>query len=338
MIENLPIEIFYMLMAVFGIMLGIGLVWKQGVFTMIAGIFLILIFLPVTSFAFGSVWVETGVSELCGTVDDVLGDALFTELYTTNTGWTQVSTQITVDSGAADAVHFNAAQDGTDRRVHKSLGVTLDGTFRLDFQVTLTAKNLPTHYPVVLSSSNLAPRTGAQDVLGVGYGSSAWGTSDTDGFLVVSKDSADSLINPHFSTNIAAGTGSTYYLTLERLSDTLVRLSVYSDSGRTTHVAGSPQITGVGAEVTGFTTVQHSVDSAAASSRTLTLTGDNLTIYDLLVGGDVECVTEVTGEFDTPAPVEIDYTMKALVLVFSGLMMMFGWWQSDFENPFGDSV
>lgn len=52
------------------------------------------------------------------------------------------------------------------------------------------------------------------------------------------------------------------------------------------------------------------------------------------IGGN----TTITENVIYEEPVEIDYNIKAVVMIFAGLLMMFGWWQGDFENPFGDSV
>lgn len=57
MIENLPIEIFYGMLAIFAAMFTAGIVWRDssagGVFMFIAGIWLIIIFIPVTSIVYG---------------------------------------------------------------------------------------------------------------------------------------------------------------------------------------------------------------------------------------------------------------------------------------------
>lgn len=309
------------IMAFSVVLLSIGFWKKSGIMVLIGGLFFMGMAVLIDGIS-QQAWSETQRIELCEPSETVPGADLFTELYTTNSGWTQVSTQITVDSGSADELHFNAAQDGTDRRVHKSMGVSLTGAFGLDFEVDITAKNLPTHFPVLVSSSTLVPRTGAQDLLGVAYGSSAYG-GGSDGFLIVSKDTDDAIITIHHSTNIVAGTG-TYYITLERQSDTVVVLSVYSDSDRTVHVSGSPQIAGITSEITGFANVQHSVDSGSANTRTLTMTGDNLVVYSLAEGGDSEvCTTSIEGEWQD-SNVEIPSTLRFLFAFGSIIVMALG--------------
>lgn len=53
------------------------------------------------------------------------------------------------------------------------------------------------------------------------------------------------------SATIGIALNTTYYITLERLSATQARLSVFSDAGRTVHVAGSPETITIAATVTG---------------------------------------------------------------------------------------
>lgn len=52
----------------------------------------------------------------------------FSDDYTTNSGWIQTGTLVTVDSGLADKVYSNSAPANAVHKVYKSLGFTLDNT------------------------------------------------------------------------------------------------------------------------------------------------------------------------------------------------------------------
>lgn len=60
MIENLPIEMFYVFMTIFGAMFIAGIVWRDssagGVFMFVSGISLVVFFIPVDSLAYTPVW------------------------------------------------------------------------------------------------------------------------------------------------------------------------------------------------------------------------------------------------------------------------------------------
>lgn len=53
MLYDLPIEIFYVLLSLFAAIIAIGLITRQPVFLMFAGVFLLLIFIPVTNLTYG---------------------------------------------------------------------------------------------------------------------------------------------------------------------------------------------------------------------------------------------------------------------------------------------
>lgn len=201
------------------------------------------------------------------------GTTLFTDAYTTNTGWTQTGTLVTVDSGVADKIAFVAALDGTDRRVSKSLSTTTPPSYwKLDTTFNPTAATTPAHLIIGLTAGTGNPYTATQHMVGIEYNDTT-----SNGLCVAYKDGSGTVGNS--TERIAAATGSTYYISLEQIRLGYITLSVYSDSGRTSHVSGSPISTYIPTGISMLTTIQHSVASTGGGTRSLTATLDDTTLY-----------------------------------------------------------
>lgn len=206
---------------------------------------------------------------------------VFQDDYSTNAGWTQVSTLVTVDDPSfPDIVKFNGVPDASDRRVHKAIGTTLSDTewiLESEFFVNAHSGN-PGHQVFVLSAGTNDPGQTASDVdmIGITY---QGGTGDPVSLKIRSKVGTG-VIQTH-GTPILLGIGEQVYLRLSRTSATDVTLEVFSDAARTLHIAGSPvMVTDIPATIIGLDTLQHANTSQGGSGRNLTAEIDNTSIFD----------------------------------------------------------
>ncbi|MDP3780677.1 MAG: discoidin domain-containing protein, partial [Nitrosopumilaceae archaeon] len=178
-----------------------------------------------------------------------LATGAVTETYTTNAGWTQVLTNVTVDSGTPDKVKYAG---GTDQEayVHKSLGQTLGSTWTYDFEFKiLSIVNNATTFPVGLTAGTGYMQTASQDAVGMSQEAAAGGVQS---FF---KNGAGAVTEGTRINSLVAGT--LYYNRLE-FTDTNLRLNVFTDSARTIHFTGSPQNqTLTAGSITGLTHLQH---------------------------------------------------------------------------------
>ena len=204
---------------------------------------------------------------------DVVETLSFSENFDSNTGFTQTGTLVTVNSGVAGKLSFDAATAGSDRRVHKSLGLTLsDSAWVARFEYKYTASNVPAHMIMSFQSGTGDTFNATLDGLGIVHGADYTGNE----LLPFSSDGS----TKSTSTSYVALTSNTqYYVEVARTSTTNVRLKVFSDSGFSTQVGSTVNFT-VPSTTTTLTYMNSCVNSAGNSIRSLTSTIDNLKIYD----------------------------------------------------------
>lgn len=218
----------------------------------------------------------------------------FRDLYTTNAGWTQTSTQVTVDSGTADAVNFAGATatGPTYRAVHKALGLTLSDTkwiMRFKYVYTTSAGGGPLHYIAVLRAGTSDPTSSGDHIAilhHVSYG----------GVVIQEKDGATPTNN---TTGLTMSTGNTYYIQLERTSATNIRISAFSNPSYTTHIANSPQNHAC-ASTSGnsLDTLIHS-NVSDTGTESLTADIDDMHIWDAANAADISMPLNVVDDSTT---------------------------------------
>ncbi|WP_417600173.1 gliding motility-associated C-terminal domain-containing protein [Owenweeksia hongkongensis] len=228
-------------------------------------------------------FVYSNVKAQCNFFDD----------YTTSTGWTQVSSEVEIINGK---VHFiNGAKCREfQKRLHKPLGRTIDENdcweVKFEFKPSSVGSknNLPYSGHVILgltagtNSFNCdcpdppctGRKKGNQDGFLLNY--SAQNPPNGDLFFhIIARDS----INLHPSQRIIANSlGATYFITLAKAQKNQVQLSVYSDSGYTNHLPGSPVMLTYPGNIDGLTHVQHGNTINGELRRELTGTLDNVCI------------------------------------------------------------
>ena len=244
-------------------------------YVIVLGIAIIALSLFVLSFSGASSHIASAAQQI-----------LFQDGYSSSTGWTQVGTQITVNSIAhPGVVYFDNVNGGggvTQERVYKQISLPLpSGNWTADFDYKFTASSIPNHRVFALTTTSGDPEAQAPaNRIIVDHGFS------TDGLFILVNGGVDSTPIP-ISPNVQ------YYVRLDK-TPTLLTLSVFSDPARTIPVLGSPSTFVI--LPTDFNNnlnfVQHSGCTICGGARTLTAQIDNTIIYTQTA----VCSTDEQGE------------------------------------------
>lgn len=229
----------------------------------------------------------------------LLSQCDFFDDYTTNTGWTQVGIDVEVSGGKLQfidgAINGSNGSGEGQKRVYKSLGATMmaNNVWYAEFDFypqsvgTRLGQPWTGHSLLALTAGTQEPfnncpnqpctglPTGTQDGLLVYFG--AENPPNGDVWLqIIARDNS----TEYTSTNqiIIPNLTTTYYPRFERLSSTLVQLSVFSDAARTLHMNGSPITLNIPNTIEGLNTVQHGNIVRGDYRREFTGTIDNLCI------------------------------------------------------------
>jgi hypothetical protein len=223
----------------------------------------------------GSRFEETDTRKIYNYLENLL---IFEDDYTTNSGWTQTGTKVTVDSGTPDKVKGTGNSGiGTQESVTKSLGVTLSNTtWSAEFELKMISASDWYSIPFGLSAGTSNIETATQDSVGITFNGNGGLQPKVYGFY---KDGSGSWTQVIPTSILYLTAGTLYYLRVERTSSTNIKISVFTDSGRTTHITNSPYNFTIPSTIGGLTTIQHShrADSFANNS---TWEIDNVKIYD----------------------------------------------------------
>jgi len=153
--------------------------------------------------------------------------------YDVTADWTKVGTKITVNETVSDVGYFDNIENASGRNIiHQALGLTMSNSlWYATFTFTISAvTNFGTGWWWFLTDVIGIPEVDTVDGIGVEIAN-----------ILTIRGYANDATTASVSTNIAISVGVTYYATLERTSATNCTLNIYSNSGRTTHITGSPQ-------------------------------------------------------------------------------------------------
>lgn len=205
--------------------------------------------------------------------------------------WTQVGTGVSVSQATG---YFNNASGGQQRRIHQPLGFSLDSNrlfvVQCKFRPIATGSYLGQPfcgaYPIALTTGNGSPYyncpnvncTGyplsTKDMITVGYEA----LNPPDGELYLFIRSRHKRIN-YLSGKIKATTlNQDYFIQLDRLSDTVLQLSVFNDSNYTNHILGSPIQDTIPNTLFGMNTIQVGNATGGNYQRVLTGYTDNICV------------------------------------------------------------
>ena len=196
--------------------------------------------------------------------------ATFEDDYTSNSGWVQTGSKVTVDSGKSDWVDANgAATNDSLQQVIKSLGITLNDTaWTADFTYINNGGTVG-GYPFVFQSGTGNYDSASNDAITM--------SEDNPNKIKINTKNGGTYVAG--SSTIAVGSGTTYYIRLQRTSATDIKLSAFTDPARITHASGSPVTAsnaGI-ANITGLTYVQHQNQTTGGGGTT------NFEITDLKI-------------------------------------------------------
>ncbi len=199
------------------------------------------------------------------------------DIYSTGSPvWTQTGTDVSINT-LMGYCSFKATADAPNpHRVTRNIGFLPNDKWRADFDFAYNGlgSTNPHHYIAAFTNNNAQPMVTSQDVIYAQVATTSTGAVQIWGG---SRDGAGSSIVYSSATGIAISTG-TFYVSVERLCSTKGRISVFTDAGRTTHAAGSPQYFDIDATVTSLTYLQHSNDVNYLPGSRLTADIDNLCI------------------------------------------------------------
>ena len=200
----------------------------------------------------------------------------FADDFTSNTGWTQTGTTVTVNSGIAGKAAYVSSSGASTDRVSKGLGITLSDSLwcaDFDFQATtMTAGGDDAQGAVFsLCSTTGTPRSGTQDNIMMFI----YNSGGTTYLLSYARDGTSTSV----SSGIIISLSTQYYCRLQRTSATGARLSVFSDADRTIPISGSPVNYTIPSTINTLTTLVIG-SGAGAGSSTISLDIDNAKIYD----------------------------------------------------------
>jgi hypothetical protein len=208
-----------------------------------------------------------------GTSSERIG-ADMTETFDDAAPWTQTGTLVAVDAADSNKLEFLNANNGTDRRVEKALAATLnDSLWIADFIYRFSAGTAPSHAILAFSSDIGNPNSVSADAIYVFH------NSDVSNELQISHKDGQT----GFGTvggYIPISVNTTYYVRLQRTSSTNIRLSIFSDSSRLTHVPSSPINVTIASTISALDVVGAYCNGVGSPTRHLTAYVDTLNIYN----------------------------------------------------------
>lgn len=215
--------------------------------------------------------------------------------YTTAESWTKTGTAATVDDNITGKCSLKDIPNNADHRVTKALGSTLSNSkwiAHTEFKATVS--NAGSNIVWWLSSSSGTLRT-THDVIGLEYvhgsGLHFW---INDG----GSTSSD-------ATYLSVTVGKQYYLTIMRLSTTLVRLELYSDKARTILI-GSRSYTILSTAGNSLTHVQHGGETTGGTADVGDFELDNFKVWDGITNPAEQETATHTENFSADAWVDQD--------------------------------
>lgn len=262
-------------------------------------------------------------------------DCVFSSDYSNPAQWTQVGTLVEVNNGVLNFI--NGAPDGSigstavgsQRRVYAPIGTTFDFDDLWTAEVEFTPQLLGEqnghphtgHTILALTAGTQEPFNNCSDLPCTGYP-----TGTQDGIILYYGTDNPPNGNVFFGIRCKDGateTGSllinnttlnnTFYIRLDKVNQTQLELSIYSDANYSAHVPGSPISFSIPTTVNGLNTVQQGNQVRGQVERELTGFIDNLCIRVPQV--TEECLFE--SDFSTPSQYQ---QVGSLVEINNGLL------------------
>lgn len=218
----------------------------------------------------------------------------YTDNFSNKNGWTQIGKDVEISGGKVNFINYSRNGSG-QKRIYKKLCKTLNSndawSTEIEFKPTawLTKSGRPHTgaYLFALTAGNQEPFNNCPNLPCTGYP-----IGNQDGIMVIyvtklnptgqvwfklkAKDGTTEYTSA--SQIIATPLNQATYPVIERVSSTLVRLSVYSNSAKTNHLTGSPITLTIPNTITGLNTMQFGSTVRGENRRGQNATIDNLTV------------------------------------------------------------
>jgi len=249
--------------------------------------------------------------------------ATFTEDFTTDTGWTYTGgspTQLTVDSGSfPDVLRIECLQStaqGGDQHIEKSLGTTINendsqegdivwefdhihvnscGGFKGNGLFVISATD--THYASNLSQAGLVFSLEP---------SAPFGSGDPQNVRVKYSDGTTEI----FTSTITLTSFTTFFPRVTKTKTGTLKLEVFSDSGRTTQISGSPVSVDVSTlDNKELKFIQFCSVGGGGGSRLLRGSLDNVLLVE-----NVGCPSSLVDSLVKALDVEFDFTVDGFLV------------------------
>jgi PKD repeat protein len=218
---------------------------------------------------------------------------IFADNFSTPTNWTAVGAgAVNVSNGTCN---LDSVYDGVYNKIYQNIGSTLSNTyFKAQCKYTILSPN-PSGSGVgaiimgltagtqdfITTDSSTAYTETSQDAIGVVINSDSPYDNNTSDWYFLTEAKKGNVRTYNQATEIHLNPSiSTYYIQIERLSRGVTRLSIFSDSAYTTHIAGSPTTFVIDSTITGLNTVQHGTSTPGWYARFNNATIDNDLICD----------------------------------------------------------
>lgn len=228
-----------------------------------------------------------------GNITALVFDYLFADDFDTD-DWTDVGTKIVVDTGD-ERLEYESERSAVDTRSGYDLTAVSDTGWKLDFTLrntTSTAANAEFVFGLGSSFENESAYSGDAVFMRI--------ATATPVVFIKSYDAAGA--GGDNSSSITISNGVTYYVTLERTSATEASLSVFSDSARTTHIAGSPVTLTIAATLQGLRYVMGSnADSGTGAANEQIGWLDDVFVSEPEVAAQVSATGVSSGKHDVAA-------------------------------------
>jgi len=192
--------------------------------------------------------------------------------YDNTSDWTKVGTKITVDETVADVGYFDNIENAAGRNiVHQALGLTMSNSlWYADFQFTIDSLTVAgTGYWWFLTDVIGIPEKDTVDGIGVEIAN-----------VLSIRGYANDSFTASVSTEIWLTVGVTYYARLERTSSTNCVLNIYSNSGRTAHITGSPKSWTMSSGTIGLDNIMHMSSDLGGGGRFTTGSVDTTKVFN----------------------------------------------------------
>ena len=216
--------------------------------------------------------------------------------FSSNTGWTQINNDVTVDTSNS-RLQYNPTPDSQDDRVYYDLQTDLGSTvddekWFVQYKVNLSGSVAPSAYQMPILSTHTDNLTSGTtvDQLGIWFGETGSGSGGN--YINLRYADGTSALSGSYGSAIGTlSTGTDYYITMIRESATSFKIEVRTGSHTGSHVTGSPITSTIPSTIEDLRYIHFGDHPSSSHTRYL-----NSYIYDLSFYDGVTSTTPTTND------------------------------------------